>query len=367
VSAAAHDFRSTRRTFLKSASALAALSATRAGAAQRASAPLRALATRRNVFCGAATANYQLADADFAAAFAQESGMIVPEYELKRFLVEPQPGAFDFSAGDALWKFAQSHGQNFRGHPLVWHAANPDWLEDKVLSTRDERLLSDYVERVAGHFRGRIHSWDVVNEALRPEDGLKDGYRNSLWFKAFGPSYIDMAFHAARAADPQALLVYNDFGCEAGETENDIFRAETLKLLEGLLARKVPLDAYGMQGHLAAYGPAVDQRKLRAFLDDVRAMGLKLIVTEHDVDDSNGPDDIASRDLAVADASRRFLEVLMDSPNLLGVLTWGLSDRYLHVPGMSALLFQRGLRRLPLDSSLARTPMWNAMAQSFSA
>ncbi len=324
-------------------------------------------ASRHGRIFGAAAANYQLESPDFAAALVLDAGMLVPEYELKRNLIEPARGALDFSAADALWAFAQRHQQGFRGHPLVWHAANPPWLEDAVLASRDARLLTDYVTALAAHFRGRIHSWDVVNEALRPEEGLAGGLRNSFWLKAFGPAYIDMAFHAARAADPAALLIYNDFGCEDAEPANDKFRAMTLDLLEGLLARNVPLDGYGMQGHLSAYGPTVDQRKLGRFLADVESMGLKIMVTELDVDDRGGPMDSATRDRAVADAGRKFLDVAMDSRAVIGVLTWGLSDRYLRAEGMKDLLLGYSPRKLPLDPALERTPLWYVMAEELAA
>jgi endo-1,4-beta-xylanase len=253
----------------------------------------------------------------------------------------------------------------FRGHTLVWHASNPDWLNAAVSGTRDETLLTSYVAAVAGHFRGRFHSWDVVNEVLLPKDGRADGLRASPWLAAFGPGYVDLSFHAARAADPRALLVYNDWGCEAGAPENDAFRRATLKFLEGLLKRRVPIDALGLQGHLAAFGAQVDQKKLRAFLDEVKAMGLKILVTEHDVDDSGGPSDIAARDRAAADASRRFLDVMLDNEETIAVLTWGLSDRFLEAPGWRAMLKGYRPRMLPLDADLARTALWSAIAAAF--
>lgn len=354
-----------RRELLLASSALILSGVARA--APLAAQSLRSAASRSGRFYGAAFATYQLADRDFARVLPREAAMLVPEYELKRFLTEPKPGAFDFSAADQLEAFARSHGQRLRGHPLVWHAANPPWLEEAVLNSGDEHLLTGYVEKAARYFRGRLHSWDVVNEALAPEDGRAGGFRNSFWFKRFGASYIDLAFHAARAADPDAMLVYNDFGCEGGSRENDVFRACTLRLLEGLRARNVPIDAYGLQGHCDAYGPSLDPMKLSSFLAEVQAIGLKVIVTEHDVDDSRGPDDVGARDRAVADASRRFLEIVLDNKAVTGVLTWGLTDRYLHQSGMSATLFSKGPRRLPLDPALAPTPMWHAMATTLSA
>jgi endo-1,4-beta-xylanase len=200
---------------------------------------------------------------------------------------------------------------------------------------------------------------------MLPSDGRADGLRNDFWMKAFGPSYIDTAFHAARAADPQALLVYNDWGCEAGAPENDRIRAATLKFLEGAIARRVPIDALGLQGHLSAFGPQVDQAKLRKFLDAVKSLGLRILVTEHDVDDSGGPSDIAARDAAVADASRRFLDVMVANSATSEVLCWGLSDRYIDSTAIDAALTGYSPRKLPLDRHMDRKPMWYALEKVF--
>jgi endo-1,4-beta-xylanase len=216
-------------------------------------------------------------------------------------------------------------------------------------------------------YRGQIHSWDVVNEALLPSGGRSDHLRETLWLKAFGPEYIDIAFHAARAADPNALLVYNDWGCEAGTAESDRFRSATLDFLEQAKARRIPIDAYGMQGHLQAFGPAVEQRKLRDFLRDLKTLGLRILITEHDVDDSGGPSDVTARDRAVANASRRFLDVALDNSATAAVLTWGLSDRFLDPPGVGVSWTGYRPRMLPLDSNLARKPMWWTMAQTLGA
>ncbi|MGA7675033.1 MAG: endo-1,4-beta-xylanase [Rhizomicrobium sp.] len=327
--------------------------------------PLRRRAAARGRFYGCAAGSYQLRDEDFAAALAREANILVPEYELKRLIVEPMPGQFDYSGADALLAFATAHGMKMRGHTLVWYAANPPWLDEKVLNAPDDEILTDYVARLMGRYRGRIHSWDVVNEAIYPADGRADGLRDCIWLKRFGPGYIDIAYRVAKQADPDALLVYNDWGCEGGEAWNDLFRAATLKFLGAALARKAPIEALGLQGHLNAFGPGVDQKKLRAFLDEVRAMGLRILVTEHDVDDSGGALDIAVRDRAVADASARFLDVVLDNDATLAVLTWGLTDRYLKTPdGLRAMLSGYTPRKLPLDANLKRKPMWGAIARA---
>ena len=326
---------------------------------------LRDIAARKNIVYGAAAATYELKNPAFQSALLREAAMLVPEYEMKRDALEPVPGRFDFSAADALVEFAQARGLKMRGHALLWYHSNPPWLEEAVLSSRKENLIADYIARVAGHYRGRMHSWDVVNEILKPSDGRTDNLRNDFWMKAFGPSYIEIAFHAARAADPKALLVYNDWGCELAGADHDRFRAATLKFLDSAIARRVPIDALGLQGHLAAFGARVDQEALRKFLADVKALGLRILVTEHDVDDRGGPSDIVTRDRAVADASRRFLDVVADNPATAAVLTWGLSDLFIDPAGVDAALTGFLARMLPLDRAMKRKPMWKAMAKAF--
>ncbi|HEY8950176.1 MAG TPA: endo-1,4-beta-xylanase [Rhizomicrobium sp.] len=354
-----------RRLFLEQLAGAGAAAGLRPSLAVQAEQGLRDIAARRGIVYGCATATYEFKDADFSAALAREAGILSAEYEMKRAALEPTRGAYDFSGGDGLLAFARQHSMAFRGHTLVWHHSNPSWLEDALQSPDAEAVLTGYITAIAGHYRGHVTSWDVVNEALQPSDGRRDALRNTMWLKRFGPGYIDTAFHAAREADPHAMLVYNDWGCEWGANENDRFRAATLEFLSNALARGVPIQALGMQGHLSAFGTQVDQRKLAVFLDAVRKMGLKILVTEHDVDDSGGASDVAARDQAVADASRRFLDVMLDNPATVAVLTWGLSDRYLDQPGWRDRLAGRYPRMLPLDSDCRRKPMWDAMAKAF--
>ncbi|HTT82244.1 MAG TPA: endo-1,4-beta-xylanase [Rhizomicrobium sp.] len=326
---------------------------------------LRRAAAQRGVIYGSAVSTPELRERDFATVLAREAAILAPEYEMKRAIIERIPGQYDFSGCDAILAFARAHDSLFRGVPLMWHKRNPDWLEDAARDTRDETLITDYIGKVAGHFRGRIHSWDVVNEAIAPGDGRADSLRNSFWLQVYGPRYIDLAYHAARAADPGALLVYNDWGCELGAAWNDRFRAATLDFLEHALARNVPIDGLGLQGHMRAFGTPVDQPKLAAFLARVKAMGLRILVTEHDVDDSGGPPDVTLRDRAVADASRRLLDVTIDA-GAIAVLTWGLTDRFLDTPGWGAKFTGYQPRMLPLDDNLDRTLMWHEMVAAFS-
>lgn len=350
----------TRRAFLAAAAAVPLASAVRAETGS-----LREAAAAHGRLYGCATSNFALGESDFKAALLREAGVLVAEYEMKRNAVEPAQGRYDFAPADALVDFAGRNGLKFRGHTLVWYHSNPAWLEEAVRGTRNEKLFTDYIGAMMRRYRGRVQSWDVVNEAILPKDGRADGLRKSFWLQTFGPSYIDTAFHAARAADPSAQLVYNDWGCEAGGVEHDRYRAATLKFLEGAKARGVPIDALGLQGHLQAFGARIDRAALRRFLDDVKALGYRILVTEHDVDDSGGSSDIAARDAAVADASTRFFDVVLANDAAKAVLTWGLSDRFLAPSGLRARLSGASPRTLPLDRDLRRKPMWRAMMSAF--
>jgi endo-1,4-beta-xylanase len=326
---------------------------------------LRAIAAAKGFVFGSAAATYEFQDADFTAALLRDAAQLVPEYEMKRHVVQPQAGRYDFAALDRLFAFARNNGLSMRGHTLVWYYANPPWIQAGLAARRDPRLMTDYIEAILRRYP--MASVDVVNEALvppgRPGTG---GLRPSIWLDAFGPGYIDMAFHAARAADPRVKLVYNDWGFEQGGADNDRFRAATLKLLDGLLARRVPIDALGVQGHLSAFSNPVNQRKLRDFLAEVRARGLDVLVTELDVDDTGGPSDFAARDRAVADAARRFLDVALDCPATQAVLTWNLSDRYVDPPDEWPLKLKGWrFRKTPYDARMRRKPLWDALAQAF--
>ena len=350
-----------RREFLAASASALALP----GSAQEPGA-LKTIAAAKGFVFGAAAASYELRDADFSALLAREAAQLVPEYEMKRQALEIKPGVYDFTALDSLFGFAARNRLSMRGHTLVWHHANPAWLAPMLAERRDEKLLTGHIHTVLRRYP--MTSVDVVNEALAPPGtaARRDGLRPSPWLDAFGPDYIDLAFHAARAANTKIQLVYNDWGFEQGGADNDGFRAATLRFLDGLLKRRVPLDALGMQGHLSAFGNLVDQRKLRAFLEDIRARGLALLITELDVDDSGGPRDIAVRDRAVADEARRFLDVALDNPATQAVLTWSLSDRYVDPPEEWALkLSGWQYRKTPYDREMRRKPLWAALAQAF--
>ena len=328
--------------------------------------PLRNRAAAKGLIYGAAGSQRELSsNADFAARFAQECAIVVPEAHLKWKTLRPTPDRFNFAPSDWVLEFARTHSMLFRGHPLVWHNALPEWFAVKVNKQNAERIMLEHIRTVAGHYAGKVHSWDVVNEAIRPTDGQADGLRNTPWLEFLGPDYIDIAFRAAAEADPKALLVYNDFGLEYDRRDDEDKRVAVLRLLERLKSRGAPVQALGMQAHLWGDETRFNPEKLRTFLRDVASMGLKIMITELDVTDTKLPRDADKRDRMVAGVYEDYLSVVLDEPAVIAVLTWGLTDRYTWISKEGPREDKAPSRPLPFDTELKRKFAWNAIARAF--
>lgn len=332
-------------------------------------ASLRERAAAKGLIYGAACQYRHLSsNLEFAASFTRECGMLVPEKELKWKALRPKPDRFNFAPGDQMAEFARTHNLLLRGHTLVWHhkLSLPEWFKDTVNSQNAEQILIDHIKTVAGHYAGRMHSWDVVNEAIHLPDGRADGLRKTPWLKFLGPNYIDIAFRAAAEADPKALLVYNDHQLEYDQPQNEAKRTKVLKLLERLKSRGVPVQALGIQSHLGVNSRKrfPGGEKLRGFLRDVASLGLKILVTEMDVIEKK-PLDVTTRDRLIAGIYEDYLTVVLDEPAVIAVVTWGLSDRYTWVSKYAPREDGAGVRPLPLDAQLKRKLAWNAIACTF--
>lgn len=365
-----------RRDFLGGAMALAACSPSPPSAAQvqSLSGGLAAHARRSGRYFGAAIKSRQLReDADFTAAVARECDMVVEEYELKRGTTEPKQGKYDFSGADQIIAFAQKHGMQARGHALVWYAAQPPWLEPALKAANSagrEKLMTSYIDTAMPRYAGKITEWDVVNEAIEPNQGRADGMRmESMWMQAMGEEYIDIAFHRARETDPRAMLFLTDYGIEHDSPRCERRRTAMLKLLDRLMARNVPVDAIGIQGHLKPFKEGFSQDVFARFLAQLSDYGLALSVTEFDVADKGGPPSPDKRDQQVASVARAFLDVALDNPAMRSVLCWGLSDRYSWLSNFPEYKWPDGQlsRGLPLDGQMRRKPLWDAIAAAFDA
>jgi len=218
------------------------------------------------------------------ALVKREFGYLTPENCMKPQAVQPTRGKMDFSKADAFMDFANSHDLKVVGHCLVWAKDDrtPPWFfesqtaesgkaSEKELRTRMER----YMQTVIGRYRKHIDHWDVVNEAL--DDG-PDVWRPSGWQTAFGgPDFIGEAFRIAQAADPNSLLVYNDYHCDLPRKRPDM-----LTLAKLLLSQDAPVHAIGLQGHFE-FGE-VPYEEIETTFEEIRRLGLKVVISEVDID-----------------------------------------------------------------------------------
>ncbi|WP_371819190.1 endo-1,4-beta-xylanase [Roseococcus sp. SDR] len=363
---------STPRRTLLAAPLAAALPA--AGQAQPLAAqPLRQIARSRGLSFGTAVRGQVLeSDPPLAALVAREADVIVPEWEGKWDALQPERGRFDFSHLRPILRFAQQNSQRVRGHALIWHIAMPAWLAPAIAEGPQQAnaIMEEHITTVLRETRESIRDWDVLNEIISNPPGSDhpdptDGdLRPTPWLAALGPSYPERALRIARSVDPTLRLTMNDYGIEADTPAAATKRARLLRVVRGLLDRRCPLDAIGIQAHLQMREP-FRAEPFVAFLQELRGLGLATLVTELDVRE---PDILAptieQRDAAVADYTGQFLRAALEG-GARSILTWGLTDRDSWLIREPGVLRQDGqqTRGLPYDAELRPKPMRERIAQ----
>jgi endo-1,4-beta-xylanase len=301
-------------------------------------------------------------DAAYEHLVVQQAGIVVAENSMKWGPMRPSPTEFKWDEADKLVAFAEAHGMKVRGHNLCWHRQLPRWFDGYATRENAAPLLTSHIETVVTRYKGRMQSWDVVNEAVQPPDGRLDGLRETPWLKLLGPGYIELAFRTARAADPLTKLTYNDYGIEAEDEASSRKRGAVLELVTGLHAKGL-IDAVGVQSHLSAGGEY--GRGLTEFLNAVRGLGLEIYVTEMDVNDRKLGADEATRDQAVAATYRSYLALVLKNTAVKDVLSWGITDAFTWLNGEDAREDHLPERCLPFDKDLKPVPAFFAMRDAF--
>ncbi|MBN2535038.1 MAG: endo-1,4-beta-xylanase [Spirochaetales bacterium] len=282
---------------------------------------------------------------------------IVCENEMKWDALEPSEGNFNYSTADAMVNFAQANNMKVRGHCLVWHNQIPGWVFQNASKQVLLNRMKNHITNVMNHFRGKIYCWDVVNEAVtgNKSDGsdagedlsqvVSWGYRNSTWYQICGEDYILEAFRAARAADPQAKLFYNDYW-----NYLDGKRAMIISIIRKLQAENL-IDGVGLQCHLNI-SPALESPNNQTVYQTVpnleeeileyASLGLEVEITELDIS-------VYTRDYPSSDSSKwyrsetellaagipdkqaarykEFFDMFREHGNLITNVTfWGIAD-----------------------------------------
>jgi len=309
---------------------------------------LRSLAEPHQIFIGTCVSpRALLGDAQYAEILKNEYNMVTAENAMKFHQTQPQKGEFSFNNADTIVDFALQHDMKVRGHTLVWHLYQPKWLTEKKWE-KDElnAILKNHINTVAGRYRGKIHAWDVVNEAIETDGSM----RESFWYQTLGRDYIDNAFRWAREADPEALLIYNDFDSEGLSKKSDAI----YNLVKGMQERGVPIDGVGFQLHVKAadYAHPDDIRKN---IQRLGALGLEVHFTEIDVRVKLPAD--AAKLKQQAQCYRDLMNICLSEPNCTSFVTWGFTDKYSWVyrffPGFGdALVFDKDYQAKPAYTGL---------------
>jgi endo-1,4-beta-xylanase len=319
---------------------------------------LRESAHSAGVLVGAAVRPSLFSEAAYSATLAHEFTMVEPEDVMKWWVVRRNAGTFDFREGDEVVRFAQAHGMKVRGHCLLWDHNNPPWLaQGSFTPAQLSQLLQEHITTVMKHYAGQVFAWDVVNEALDATGSVK----NSLWYNQpgigladKGTAYIEQAFRWAHAADPQALLFYNEAEGEGLNPKSDAIFA----MMKDFKRRGVPIDGVGLQLHISRLD--FDTAAVAANIARLTALGVQVHITELDVSlpiDSSGHaqnDDL----LRQAELYRGVVRACLQNAGCPAIQTWGFTDKYswigFHSHGTrgAGLLFDRSYKPKPADDAM---------------
>jgi len=202
---------------------------------------------------------------------------ITAENIMKWEEIHPEPDRYNFEPVDRFVEFGERNRMFMIGHTLVWFHQTPDWvfLDESGKQLSREALLErmkDHIFTVMGRYKGRVHGWDVVNEAV-----LEDGqYRKSKWFGILGEDHICKAFEYAHQADPDAELYYNDYNMwKKGQYEG------VIRVVKMLQSKNIRIDGVGIQGHWGLDYPGADE--IENFIQEFSKLNVKLMITEMDI------------------------------------------------------------------------------------
>lgn len=298
---------------------------------------------------------------DEAELLLREFSSITPENAMKMEAIHPRKDYYFWRDADSIVKFAENHNLKIRGHNLCWHEQVPNWIfTDKSgqLVSKEVLLkrLKDHITTVVKRYKGKIYAWDVVNEVIGDTD--EEFIRNSLWYKICGDEYIAKAFEYAHAADPEALLFYNDYN-----TERPVKRDKIYRLLKKLIEQKVPIHGVGLQAHWSIFEPS--EQDLRDAIELYSSLGLQIHFTELDMSiypweknkREKRTDDIdlltPALELKQTDQYAKIFKVFREyKKNITSVTFWNVSDRYTWLDSYPV----RGRKNYPLlfDQKLQR-------------
>ena len=309
---------------------------------------LRSVASISGRFAGAALSAAHLGESDYAAVAAAQFSVATPENEMKWNATEAMRDIFTFGGGDAVVAFAAQNSILVKGHTLVWHNQLPSWVPAIQDAGDLHDALINHVTQVVSHYRGQVVAWDVVNEAIA-DNG--QSLRNSIFFQVLGAGYIDDAFRAAHAADPDARLYYNDYGAEGMNAKSDAVYV----LVQGMLSRGIPINGVGLEMHTGTAASSPSAADVARNMQRLADLGLDVVISEMDVQ-------ICASDVSAQ--STRFHDIVAQcvaQPACKAVTFWGVPDKYSWLNGQTCTF----PRPLLFDDNYGAKPAYTGVMDAF--
>ena len=230
-------------------------------------------------YIGAALNEWEIRGLDTAGVeiLKKHFNSIVAENCMKSEEIHPEEGVYDFELADKFVEFGEANDMFIIGHCLVWHSQLAKWFpydDDGNYVTPEvlKERMKEHITTIVTRYKGRVHGWDVVNEAI-VEDG---SYRKSPFYEILGEEFIPFAFECAHAADPDAELYLNDYGMNV-KGRRDTY----VKIIKDLQSRGIRIDAIGMQGHVGMDYP--DFTEFEESLKAYAGTGINVMITEWDM------------------------------------------------------------------------------------
>lgn len=251
--------------------------------------------------------------------------MITPP--LKWSNLRPTPDQFDFTSSDREFAYSKAHGLAVHGHNLCWNSSNPAWFDVALTKQNARDHLISHITKVVKRYRGQVDSWDVVNEPIAVWNKRPDGLRTGPWLELIGPEYIDLAFDAAKAADPAALRTLNLNLCENQTHSGDQVRQASLSLVKALLKRGVPVQAVALESHIDGPWKPNDPSFLN-FIRALRDTGVDVYISEFDVNDTEIQGTDTQVKAVVAETYCDYLTDVLSVTRIKRLIFWSMSDRF---------------------------------------
>lgn len=278
------------------------------------------------------------AESDYVNILKTNASLLSVENAMKPEVMWKGVRTYDFTEAEKIVNFAKKSGMKMHGHVLVWGtpARLPGWLNTYELQDGEtwETILTDYITAVVTKFKGKIDSWDVVNEAfdIKGENKADDSWlkKNDFWREKIGDNYLDIAFRTARAADNNVKLFYNETNLEYGGvteyTDLTERNAAVYEFLGNLRSSGTPIDGIGLQFHVSMFY-SLDNH-LEPALTFAKDFGGLVHLSELDVHTDNQGDNDESRAKQATvykTIFEKYLEII-PAGQQFGITMWGVAD-----------------------------------------